>query len=150
LLLVGQDQCAEWSAIPAELTYWGDARRVDQVLVNLLANAHKYAGTGATITLSARAWAGGVRWEVSDDGPPLSDQTLLHLFERYYRAPEVTISGSGLGLSIAKTLVELHGGRIWAENNSGLGCRFIFWLPDTGGDEPFVAGHDTTQEGVQR
>lgn len=150
VLLAGQDQRAEWSTTPTELTYWGDARRVDQVLVNLLANAHKYAGTGATITLRARVWAGGVRWEVSDDGPQLGDQTLLHLFERYYRAPEVTISGNGLGLSIAKILVELHGGRIWAENNSGPGCRFIFWLPDSGGDEALIAGHDTAQEGAQQ
>ena len=147
VLCESQRQQAVWSAIPEELTYWGDARRVDQVLINLLANAHKYAGAGATITLTARAWAQGVRWEVGNDGPRIGEHTLRHLFEQYYRAPDLSGEGHGLGLSIAQSLVELHGGSIWAENSAESGCRFIFWLPNPKRDEMTQKGGHVVHEG---
>lgn len=129
LLFQGRGQRLIWDVAPVRLAYWGDARRVEQVLLNLLANAHKYAGEGATIRLAAWAEDAGVLMQVRDDGPGLGEQVLTRAFDRSFRAPGVSGQGYGLGLAIAEALVQLHGGSIWAENNPGPGCRFVFWLP---------------------
>jgi signal transduction histidine kinase len=123
-------QALTWQVASDGLRVWGDVRRVEQIVINLLANAHKYAGDGATITASARRERGGTRLEVRDDGPGLPTEAIPRLFDRYYRGPGSAGQGSGLGLAIAQAQVRLHGGRIWAENNAGRGCRFCCWLPD--------------------
>jgi two-component system OmpR family sensor kinase/two-component system sensor histidine kinase BaeS len=112
-----------------------DSQRIEQVLLNLLSNAERYTPQGGMIRISARALAGGrVRVSVCDSGPGLSDEDLAHIFDRFYRADKSRAresGGAGLGLAIAKALVEAHGGQIWAENASPGGACFHFTLPRT-------------------
>jgi signal transduction histidine kinase len=125
-----------WEVSPPGLAMWGDDRRIEQVLVNLLANANKYAGDGAQIVARAIGERGGVRLEVGDDGPGLPAGALDALFDRYYRGPGGPGRGSGLGLAIARALVELHGGAIWAESELEHGSRFCCRFPSPGAGEP--------------
>lgn len=129
-LCESRSQALTWHVARDGLRLWGDTRRVEQIVINLLANAHKYAGDGATITASARRERRGTCLEIRDDGPGLPPEAIPRLFDRYYRGPASEGQGSGLGLAIAQAQVHLHGGRIWAENNAGPGCRFCCWLPD--------------------
>jgi signal transduction histidine kinase len=113
-----------------DLMVWGDGRRIERVMTNLLANAHKFAGEGATIAVCASRDAGGTRLAVVDDGPGVPPDALARLFDRYYRAPGVPGQGTGLGLAIVQAEVELHGGKVWAEAAAEHGCRFVCVFPD--------------------
>lgn len=105
----------------------GDARRLEQVLVNLLANAHRHAPAGSCITITGRRGGGEARVAVLDDGHGLPPEDLQRVFDRSYRrGPE---GGSGLGLWNARGIIALHGGRIWAENRSEGGAAFRVALP---------------------
>ncbi|MBI4320383.1 MAG: DUF4118 domain-containing protein [Chloroflexi bacterium] len=108
-----------------------DYVEIDQVLSNLIENATKYAAEGTEIRVSAHRADGELQVEVSDRGPGVPPAAMPHLFEPFYRlADKVTgPKGTGLGLAVAKGLVEAHGGRIWAENRRGGGARFVFTLP---------------------
>ncbi len=107
-----------------------DAHRIEQVLLNLLENAIRHTPTGGRIDLKASRAAEGVLLEVSDTGPGIPPEYLDRVFERFFRVDPSRESGSaGLGLSIARALVEAHGGRIWAENRVEGGARFSFTLP---------------------
>ncbi len=143
-LCASRGQTLTWRVASNELLLWGDARRLEQIVINLLANAHKYAGEGAAIEASAWHERRGIRLDVCDDGPGLRADAIPRLFDRYYRCPGSPGQGSGLGLAIAQAQVELHGGRIWAENNAGRGCRFCCWLPDP--EPAAVAGNGSTSE----
>lgn len=110
---------------------WADADRVTQILVNLVANAHKYSPLGSTITITAHADA-ELRISVTDTGPGIPPEEQAHLFDRFYRAGRSTgyrSGGTGLGLSIARSLVEAQGGRIWVDSAVGKGSTFSFTLP---------------------
>jgi two-component system sensor histidine kinase KdpD len=104
---------------------------IEQVLVNLLENAAKYSPSGSPIELSARDESGEqVVVEVSDRGQGLPGDDLERIFEKFYRAPSSTgRAGAGLGLAIARGIVELHGGRLTAANRSGGGAVFRLTLP---------------------
>jgi len=109
-----------------------DPDRIAQVLDNLLNNALRYTPAGGPISVSARGSAGGVQIVVEDSGPGIPDEELSTLFERFYGAGKSHRrheGGSGLGLAIAKSIVEAHGGRIWAESGSEEGARFVIELP---------------------
>jgi len=108
-----------------------DRQRIEQVLLNLLANAIRHTPQGGTISIEAVADGDAVRVSICDSGPGLSPEDLAHVFDRFYRADDARPSegGAGLGLSIAKTLIEAHGGRIWAENAPAGGACFRFTLP---------------------
>ena len=108
-----------------------DRDRLMQVLFNLLGNAMKFTGTGGCVTLGAATDNGTVRFMVSDTGCGIPEQDLERIFDRFYQSPGpagIKTSGTGLGLPIARSLVELHGGRIWAERIAE-GTRFHFTLP---------------------
>lgn len=108
-----------------------DASRLEQVLGNLLSNAFKYADPGTRITLQIRQDDGKAIVSVVDRGPGIAAEHLPHLFERGYRAPEVAVRarGLGLGLYIARLLVEAHHGQIWVESQVGKGSTFTVALP---------------------
>jgi PAS domain S-box-containing protein len=106
-----------------------DTGRVQQVLSNLIGNAVKFTPAGGTITMRAEPIGGEVRISVCDTGPGIPPDQLPHIFGRFWQAKAVDRRGIGLGLSIAKGIVEAHGGRIWVESQVGEGSRFYFTLP---------------------
>jgi two-component system phosphate regulon sensor histidine kinase PhoR len=112
-----------------------DRRALEQVVMNLLDNAIKYAGEGARVTVAARGVGDRVEISVSDDGVGISPAHLGRLFERFYRVDagrSREIGGTGLGLSIVKHLVELMGGTIDVESEPGKGACFTVRLSASG------------------
>jgi len=109
-----------------------DEDRVVQVLVNLLTNASKYGPAGQTIQVSSRRLGDFVRVQVQDQGPGIAPEARSHLFERFYRAKRgrKEATGLGLGLALAKAIVEAHGGQIGVESEPGHGAIFWFTLPE--------------------
>ena len=109
-----------------------DQQRIEQVVLNLLANAMRYTPEGGVIRITARVKNGMVETSVCDNGPGLTKDETEHVFDRFYRAErarEREGGGAGLGLAIAKALIEAHGGRIWAESGAERGACFRFTLP---------------------
>jgi signal transduction histidine kinase len=106
-----------------------DRARLLQVLSNLVGNALKFTPTGGTVRVGAEAAGDVVRFWVSDTGPGIDAEHLPRLFERFWQARRGDGQGLGLGLSIAKAIVDAHGGRIWAESRPGAGSTFSFTLP---------------------
>lgn len=106
-----------------------DRERLFQVLSNLLGNAIKFTPESGTIALSTRRRQDDVLFTISDTGRGIPAEQLPHVFDRYWQARRADHEGSGLGLFIAKGIVEAHGGRIWAESEPGAGSRFSFTLP---------------------
>jgi len=122
--------CGAAVAIPAELHIDGDPVRLRQVVRNLVENAHRHAPGSAVVVRAAARPAGGVRLEVEDRGPGLAESDAARVFERFARSDRARSSpGSGLGLSIARSIVELHGGTIRAESALPHGCRMVVELP---------------------
>jgi two-component system, OmpR family, phosphate regulon sensor histidine kinase PhoR len=117
-----------------ELTVEADARRIGQVLTNLLANAVKFTPAGGRIEAGARASNPWVEFWVADTGVGIPHDQLVRIFERFYKTdPSRTGGGTGLGLAICKHLVQAHGGSIWAESaGEGRGATFRFTLPAHG------------------
>lgn len=110
-----------------------DRDRVVQVLLSFTDNAIKHAPAGSTVHLRGVRTARGVRLEVADEGPGIEPEQLARVFERFYRAeeaqPGTKKSGAGLGLAIAKEIVEAHGSRIVVRSKPGEGTTFGFELP---------------------
>jgi two-component system sensor histidine kinase KdpD len=107
-----------------------DAALIDQVLANLLENALRHTPPGTVIQLRARRIGDEVVVSVEDFGPGLPDEAIERLFDKFHRAStEGSTAGMGLGLSICRAIVSLHGGRVWAERISGGGLAFRFSLP---------------------
>jgi signal transduction histidine kinase/HAMP domain-containing protein len=110
----------------------GDATRLTQVMVNLLANACKYAPEGTTVRVRAAVHPTEVRLRVEDEGPGLPAGAEGNIFNRFDRGGEPDTSGMGLGLWIVKSIVERHGGRVVAASLPGRGARFTVSLPTAG------------------
>jgi signal transduction histidine kinase len=110
----------------------GDERRIRQVVFNLLSNAVKFTPEGGQVDVSATRQDGEVRVAVSDTGPGISPEDQSRIFEEFQQAKATNgerPEGTGLGLALSKSLVELHGGRIWVESQPGQGSTFMFTLP---------------------
>jgi two-component system sensor histidine kinase KdpD len=106
---------------------------IERVLVNLLDNALRYTPSGAPIELTASAGPSEVTVGVLDRGPGLAPGEEQQIFERFFRGETTnTRHGAGLGLAVARVIVEAHGGRIRAENRPGGGAAFYFTLPLVG------------------
>ena len=112
---------------------WADPQRLDQVLANLLTNALRHTDAGGTVRVTATPAGGSVQIQVSDDGDGIAAEHLPRLFERFYRADSArdrAHGGSGIGLAIAKALVDAHHGRITATSAGvGTGATFTVELP---------------------
>lgn len=108
-----------------------DAKRVQQVLSNLISNALKFTPSGGSIAISCRRAGQSVEFSVADDGCGIAAADLERLFTRFYQveATRKDHPGMGLGLEISKGLVELHGGKIWAQSEPGRGTTMLFTLP---------------------
>ena len=110
-----------------------DRARIEQVVGNLIDNAITHSPEGGTVSLTCgRSDDGGVRVTVADNGPGIPSSEAEMVFERFYRVDPSrsrTTGGAGLGLTIARQMIEAHGGRIWLESAEGEGTRFIFELP---------------------
>jgi PAS domain S-box-containing protein len=106
-----------------------DARRVVQVLENLVSNAVKHTPPGGEIRIRAESANGEIHIIVRDSGSGIPAENLPHLFDRFWQARGARRGGAGLGLAIAKGIVEAHGGRIWVESELGTGSTFGFSLP---------------------
>jgi signal transduction histidine kinase len=129
--MLQKDQRVETDlAVP--LLVAGDARRLEQVVVNLLDNVHRHTPKGSPMWLSGRVSDGEVRLTVADDGPGIPPAEQDRIFERFYRLGHSR--GSGLGLAIARNLIELHDGRLWVESQPGQGTAFHIALPSVAGE----------------
>jgi two-component system, NtrC family, sensor kinase len=107
-----------------------DQRKVKQVLVNLLSNAVKFTPDGGRVGVRAYRDNGEIAIEVSDTGPGIAPEDLRLIFREFGQTASARgHEGTGLGLALAKRIVELHGGRIWVESDAGRGSTFTFTLP---------------------
>jgi signal transduction histidine kinase len=108
-----------------------DSTRVEQIVLNLLANAVKYTPPEGALRVDVDRQDGQVIVSVADTGPGVPEDEREHIFDRFYRSRrhETDNIGTGLGLPIARMLVELHGGRLWYEDGSSGGSVFRFTLP---------------------
>lgn len=115
-----------------------DERRIEQVLLNLLANANKYSVEGDELVVDAVVHHNMLRVSVEDHGPGIKSEDRARIFDRFYRASESaeTVSGAGLGLAIVRSIVEAHKGRIGVEEAAPHGARFWFTLPLVTTDQP--------------
>jgi PAS domain S-box-containing protein len=113
-----------------------DAARIQQVLSNLVGNAVKFTPRNGRVTVCAERIDGEVRFGVIDTGPGIPPEQVPHIFGRFWQAQTSDRRGIGLGLAIAKGIVEAHNGRIWVESHVGLGSTFYFTLPTTT-EKPF-------------
>jgi len=106
-----------------------DTERVLQVFTNLVANASKFSPVKTTIILRTACLPNEVLFSVQDFGPGIAEEDLPKIFDYYWQADETSNLGLGIGLAIAKGIIESHGGRIWAESSKGRGSTFYFTLP---------------------
>ena len=107
-----------------------DENRIQQVVSNLISNAIKYSSDGE-VRITGQVKSDLVILCVSDQGPGIAPDDIPHVFDRFYRAPEMAKQkkGAGLGLYLAKAIIEAHNGRIWVNPESGKGARICFSLP---------------------
>jgi PAS domain S-box-containing protein len=106
-----------------------DSGRILQVFSNLVGNAIKFTPAGGRITIGAASADGEIRFEIADTGPGIAAEQLPHIFGQFWQGIRGDRRGIGLGLAIAKGIIEAHAGRIWVESQVGEGSRFYFTLP---------------------
>ena len=140
-LAVSQDSALRVSG--PDIPFEGDPDRLKQVIINLVGNALKAGARTVTLESSPQEEGREVRLSVRDDGPGIAPEHLARLFDRFYRVEDSRSrdqGGAGLGLSIAKGIVDAHGGRIWLESEPGVGTVAHVQLPV--GDVPVLDDED--------
>jgi signal transduction histidine kinase len=121
LALEVEDGLGDWVA---------DIRKLKQVVINLLSNAVKFTPTDGSIDIAARLDDGQVEIAVADTGPGIPAEDRETIFEEFEQSGDgKQAEGTGLGLPLSRKLVELHGGRLWVESETGHGSTFRFTLP---------------------
>jgi signal transduction histidine kinase len=106
-----------------------DPQRIHQVFSNLIGNAIKFTPQGGRISVNGAQVGTEVQMGVTDSGPGIPSEQLPHVFGQFWQAKRTDRRGIGLGLAIAKGIVEAHEGRIWVESTLGEGSSFYFTLP---------------------
>jgi signal transduction histidine kinase len=117
---------------------YGDHRRLEQALTNLLSNAHKFSSNGSAVRLSVAQQGQDVTWTVADRGVGIAPEDRPRLFERFFSAPTDAAghrAGTGLGLPLALAIAQAHGGTIEVESAVGQGSTFILRVPALGPPE---------------
>ncbi len=130
----------------AGMQTWGDPKLLERIFDNLVGNAIKFTPTNGTITVSAQKTKGKILFEVADSGRGIPREAQSRIFDKFQQVrPGDRSAGYGLGLAVAKFIVEAHGGEIRVESEVGVGSRFAFWIPDQSaspvapvGDSPTV------------
>ena len=143
-LLAEDKQIQLETQLSPQVKVQGDRYRLKQVLLNLIDNAIKYCPAGTRIQIQLAPADAGCRLEVKDNGPGIPREEIQRLFDRFYRIDKARsreIGGSGLGLSICKSICEGHGGRIEAESDLGQGSTFRVTLPAAA--SPTLSGKET-------
>jgi signal transduction histidine kinase len=132
-LLQARDQRLDLRVPAGPVWVYGDRRRLEQVLLNLLSNAHKFSPAGEAIGLAMVADGDDVVWSVEDHGPGIAPEDRARLFERFFTsASDSGGSGTGLGLPIALAIAEAHGGTIEVETEPSRGSVFALRVPAHG------------------
>ncbi len=126
-----------WEGPPAIVL--ADKGRVFQVFSNLVGNALKFTPTGGRIDVRGRVVGDDALFSIADTGSGIPADDLPHLFDRFWQARQARRAGAGLGLYIAKGIIEAHGGRLWVESIVGEGTTFSFTLPRSTGTAPNLA-----------
>lgn len=121
----------EYVIQPSLPPLYADRDRLLQVMSNLIGNAVKFTPDGGRISVRIRDTEEGMEFSVSDTGPGIAESDLEHIFDPYWQAQRTARLGTGLGLTIAKGVVDGHGGRLWVESTPGEGSTFAFTLPRT-------------------
>ena len=148
---VGDDVRVVPEISPGLPPVWADRERLHQVVFNLLDNALRFTPPGGTVTVSVTSDRDAVQVRVADTGPGIPAEHLPHVFERFYRVDQSRSrgdGGTGIGLAIARSIVEAHRGRIWAESEVGSGSTFGFALPLT--PDRATGSHQQDQRGRAR
>jgi len=132
--LVGTGVAPTLEVLDDHLQAWVDRERISQVLLNVLSNARKYSPEGSAITVTLQQRGTQIIISVRDQGPGIPAEQLTHICEQFYRVPGIevqagTSAGLGLGLYIARIIVEQHGGRIEVQSEPGDGSTFSMVLP---------------------
>lgn len=114
------------------ITVYADSDKLKQILINIMENAVKYTDYGGEISISVKSKPTITEFRIRDTGIGISSEELPLIFEKFYRVDKSRSSpgGTGLGLNIAKSLIELHEGKIWAVSEIGTGTEIIFELPE--------------------
>jgi signal transduction histidine kinase len=121
-------------AMPQPYVFLGDGDRIIQVMTNLLSNAIKFSPPGSTVWLKVEQddALGSLQFWVQDEGSGIPSEQLERIFERFHQVNATDArqkGGTGLGLPICRTIIQQHGGTIWAESKEGQGSRFCFTIP---------------------
>jgi signal transduction histidine kinase/DNA-binding response OmpR family regulator/streptogramin lyase len=114
---------------PGSVRVWADPQHLEKVLVNLLSNAIKFTPAGGSVGVTVGADAGAARIVVRDSGPGIPQADLPNVFDRFYRGDGSRQPGTGIGLALAKELVDLHGGSLTVNSEAGRGSTFVVGLP---------------------
>lgn len=121
----------EFEAISAETSCVSDRNRIFQVITNILANAIKFSPEGGQIKIQLECLENGCLMQVSDEGSGIPEEELDQVFDKFYQSSgnRNQTGSTGLGLAICREIIDLHRGRIWAENNAGPGTSILFEIP---------------------
>jgi signal transduction histidine kinase len=129
-------------SVPAELpAIAADSRRFQQILCNLIKNAITFSPVGGTVRIHAEREADQVRFSVADDGPGIEPEDQPFVFRRFWRDDTGKLRGTGLGLFIARSLVERHGGSLVLTSDMGKGSTFWFTIPIAHAADATASGH---------
>ncbi len=129
-----------------------DIEKVERVVFNLLANAFKYTPDNGTISFSAECAAGMLQFSVADTGIGISSDEIDRVFDNFYQVEKIRPNGSGIGLWLSRSLVEMHGGRIEISSTQGKGSVFTVEIPvrhvseEVSGAEPMISSEDIATE----